>query len=331
MRVPRIVRSGFTLIELLVVIAIIAVLIGLLLPAVQKVREAASRMSCQNNLKQLALAAHSYESANQVFPPGYLGIRPRNSFFPNATAMWAAGDNVHWIGVLPFLLPHIEQDALYRRLQFNWDLDGVGQPWFQNANNWTMAQAKVKSFLCPSDDQKAPNIGSRLGTFATGASATAGTVAIRGFDLSTTPDAANLGITNYLGVAGRMGYTGASAVDVLEGVFSNRSRSRIADITDGTSNTIFFGESLGRKAGENQPLAFAWMGIGVGVTSWGIVPNEPAADAWRSFSSKHPGVVQFALADGSVKALRIGSDVTTFRQISAMRDGSNPNTSNYFN
>src|SRR5262245_53125624 len=145
-------RRGFTLIELLVVIAIIAVLIGLLLPAVQKVREAANRMSCTNNLKQIALAAHNYQSTYGVFPPGYLGTKPRGAFFADATAMWNAGANVHWIGVLPYLLPYIEQDALYSRLQFNWDVEGEGPPWISNATNWTMAQVKIKTFLCPSDD-----------------------------------------------------------------------------------------------------------------------------------------------------------------------------------
>src|SRR5882724_10902263 len=101
-------RLAFTLIELLVVIAIIAVLIGLLLPAVQKVREAANRMSCQNNLKQIALAAHNYHDAYQTLPPGSNGEYP-------AGATWS-GFAWPWYGVLAYLLPYVEQDNIYKQI-----------------------------------------------------------------------------------------------------------------------------------------------------------------------------------------------------------------------
>src|SRR5436305_6840290 len=102
-------RSAFTLIELLVVIAIIAILIGLLLPAVQKVREAAARTQCQNNLKQIALAAHNYESAYGYLPPGYQG---RDRSGPNGDP--SAAINAYNVGTFVYLLPYVEQEPLYR-------------------------------------------------------------------------------------------------------------------------------------------------------------------------------------------------------------------------
>ncbi|HVL12360.1 MAG TPA: DUF1559 domain-containing protein [Gemmata sp.] len=321
------VRRGFTLIELLVVIAIIAILIGLLLPAVQKVREAAARMKCSNNLKQIALAAHNYHDANSKLPPGYIGPRPRGTLYATTDAMWNAGANAHWISALVYLLPHLEQGNIYNQLQFNWDVNGDGVPWFSTSVNFTMATAQISTFLCPSDDPKSPpNIISRMGTYATSATATGGTVAIRTFANSGTT--ADLGRTDYCANLGRMGFTGAGGVDILEGPFSNRSTTTIVGITDGSSNTILFGESLGGHPTGTRTYSHSWMGAGIQVSSWGIDTSDMT---WRNFSSRHTNLVNFGMSDGSVKAFRMGGARDTFRQISAMRDGSVPDTAQFFN
>src|SRR5258707_5829215 len=123
-------RRGFTLIELLVVIAIIAVLIGLLLPAVQKVREAAARMQCQNNLKQIVLASHNYESTNGYLPPGSGTLAPAPATSAPST--------------LALILPYVEQANLYNLFNFNVDVNNT-------AVNAPARNQDVKIYLCPSD------------------------------------------------------------------------------------------------------------------------------------------------------------------------------------
>ena len=128
-------RRGFTLIELLVVIAIIGILVGLLLPAVQKIREAAARLQCQNNLKQIGLACHGYHDVNLALPPGYLATTPYSDGATDTSPGWGWG---------AYLLPYLEQGPLYSQLNF-------GQP----VANSPAIQTMVKLYLCPSDNPTA--------------------------------------------------------------------------------------------------------------------------------------------------------------------------------
>ncbi|MBX9578771.1 MAG: DUF1559 domain-containing protein [Gemmataceae bacterium] len=284
-------RRAFTLIELLVVIAIIATLIGLLLPAVQKVREAAARMSCQNNLKQVALAAHSYETANGVLPPGTLfQLRPADKYDPARN---------QGVGVLAHLLPYLEQGNVFGVLMSGMpgdylspkasypDLSGFPGP-------WSAAQAKVKTFLCPSDTADAVSNATYSVLDGTGA------LKMWGWG---SPYGTALGKTNYLGVSGYADTL--PKYDQYVGLLANRSEVTLAQATarDGLSNTLMFGEALGDAEGLPRAYARAWVYAGTLPTGYAGIPEPKNPAGWAGFGSRHPGVVQFALGDGSVKKL----------------------------
>jgi prepilin-type N-terminal cleavage/methylation domain-containing protein len=307
-------RSAFTLIELLVVIAIIAILIGLLLPAVQKVREAAARSQCTNNLKQLALATQNYETANGFFPFSMASVNPADNHTPN----W--GNYGSQMGVITYVLPYLEQENVYRQLQVNWDPFNRGSDWLTPFSNVVPARTKIKPLMCPSAPQDTPEDGYMGESYHTASASGYGL----GLWIYDVPTYGELGTTNYLGVAGTFGVRGV-ANDRLRGMFvhaMNRANSSATvtrngrltnvQITDGTSNTLAFGEVTGRgvlgAASVSQSRQRAWMWVTAGAlgTIFGV-PSATARypDDWQSL---HSGIIQFANADGSVRGIRTAID-----------------------
>lgn len=285
MRVQR--KSGFTLVELLVVIAIIGVLVGLLLPAVQAAREAARRMSCSNNLKQLGLGLHLHHDVHQKLPPGY-GFR-RESDAAAWTKAWGWGAQI---------LPFIEQTAMYETL-------GVGSREFNDAlpgndsSSWPAAElaairTTIPAFRCPSD------VGEDINNTTD-------------FCHSGGPDDTKPATSNYVGVyafpssswAPGMA-TGASSA--MKGAFTPQEGLNFNAFLDGTSNTLLVGER-----GWSHEAAY-WVGVGNtnSEAAWSSPKaigrvflfklNSPLVGRYYSaFSSYHPGGAHFALADGSVR------------------------------
>jgi prepilin-type N-terminal cleavage/methylation domain-containing protein/prepilin-type processing-associated H-X9-DG protein len=315
-------RTAFTLIELLVVIAIIAVLIGLLLPAVQKVREAAARSKCQNNLKQLSLAAHNYHSSYGSLPPGYVA----QSTGDKLTRLNIDPTKAPWVGVLYFLLPYIEQDAVYRRMKINPSIDRpVGPAWYYDDATYEAAMTRIPTFQCPSDNvyEAINNPECRVALFLLYTNAYemgnwGGTVR-EVFDNNPSNVA---GLTNYIGVAGYAAISG-TANDQFAGVFNANVKVTFEGVTsaDGTSNVLMFGETLAGVRTFPRDHAFTWAGCGTLWTNWGLSPDPQ----YQFFGSNHAGVVNFVFGDGSVRPLRNQAQDSpawdVFQYLSGYRDG----------
>jgi prepilin-type N-terminal cleavage/methylation domain-containing protein/prepilin-type processing-associated H-X9-DG protein len=272
-------RSGFTLIELLVVIAIIAVLIGLLLPAVQKVRETAARSQCQNNLKQIGLALHSYHDAKRGFPPGYLSTMDYSSGSLQTSPGW---------GWAAYLLPHLEQESLYRQLDFKRPVEVA-----------PAIQTLVQVYLCPAD----------LGPTAPFA----------------VPNAFGDPIAlaapcSYAACCG--GDETDTAEDTGQGIFYRNSHTRLSDIRDGASQTILVGDratsnALGIWAGAiNDAVVLRGTlnrnpGTSTGPASSLVLAHSHLNNAFNDtdgglddFSSNHGAGSNLLFADGSVHFVR---------------------------
>jgi prepilin-type N-terminal cleavage/methylation domain-containing protein/prepilin-type processing-associated H-X9-DG protein len=316
----RPIRRAFTLIELLVVIAIIAVLIGLLLPAVQKVREAANRMKCQNNLKQLGLALHNYELDNSRLPIGGQGTWFQYGY---GWSFW------------PYLLPYLEQKALFEQIDFKSAYVGNLYPGTMaegaNPTNRALLNGKViPNFHCPSAPFAA------LMNFGADSHIQAPTyTGIRGAaDHSTTRDFYTWSFPYYPGKHSQ------------GGVFIVGQAIRFTDITDGLSNTMSIGEQS--DMGYGQYGRIDYLRAGAPGFLWGPRTNPAAKDdrIWNlttvyhkineknydllgnhadgpniSIQSAHSGGANVLLCDGSVRFLRESLDLQTLYNLANRDDG----------
>jgi prepilin-type N-terminal cleavage/methylation domain-containing protein len=313
MKPPRL-RAGFTLIELLVVIAIIAILMAMLLPAVQAVREAARKAQCQDHLHNLVIAVHNYESSHRTFPPGTLG-------FP-----WVFSAHAQ-------LLPFVEQKGLQDLLNFSAPPLTFGS-FPEAAANEAAAKNQLDIFLCPSDMES---------------------VAGGGFGAISYPACTGSGLVN----------NGSSTN--ADGVIFQRSKIRFADVTDGVSNTVVFGETvLGdgtaitmtapatsteklRRVIELPMATATTPSACAGASSWSgqrgakwinghyadtlynhfYAPNSPTLDcnngyhsgALTAARSMHPGGVQVGLGDGKVRFVSENLNLDTWRALATRGAG----------
>ncbi len=291
-------RRAFTLIELLVVVAIIAVLIGLLLPAVQKVREAAARVQCQNRLKQVGLAMHNHHGVYERFPPG---------FASKAAVVNGDGMGPGW-GWAAHLLPYLEQDNLALLIDYQKDITDPAHAAVRGTSH--------KEFLCPSDAPREP-------TFLAAGAGGAGLCRVA--------------YANYVGVAGTFEVT--TFPDTNNGVLYRNSRTRVGDITDGTSNTLMATE----RASKRSPMT-TWVGAVTGCVN---PPLDPAHDAEgpptlvltntgdaaagrtpnntlghvEDAGSRHHGVTNGLLGDGSVRPLRDAMAAATWQALGTRAGG----------
>ena len=309
---PR--RNGFTLVELLVVIAIIGVLVGMLLPAVQQVREAARRITCANNLRQIGVAALNYESTHKKFPPGLNLPIGSNGIWKDSIVHKKTGDPPipdRFGSWMVWILPFMEMDNLYDQL------DLTQNQYANTVGPNSPGATKVITFLCPSDDiDRDQFIYKRSGVDH------------------------YFGLNSYLGNAGVK--TWYYDVATFDGVFFYNSKNTFATISDGSSNTIAFGERFSNDQ-EYPKFAdyrgWAWANFSavrdcLGGTlepvnyklppGSGPTPSYSLTDRkFSSFSSGHPGGANFAYCDGSVhfNTMTSTGSLSTLQDLAIINDG----------
>lgn len=306
-------RAAFTLVELLVVIAIIGILVAMLLPAVQSAREAARRLECQNNLKQVGLALLTYETNHGVFPFGCGGLVGHANYAQAGT--WAA-----------FILPQLEQQNLYDKFDFNKHLT--------DAANQIAVSTKVKAFVCPSDPdgrtplasatppqpENNPKSAMRIWYTASMGPTHDGTSLGNGclYCPSTAP-----GVSNYCCQGFNYGTNpapdGSIVAGSFAGMFGRTAKSiRAVDVRDGLTNTLMVGETLPGHCQWNSAY-YQNFPLSSTVTPLGVMKNDFKGEGnWQhscGFKSLHPGGASFALGDGSAHFVSDTIDYRLFNEL----------------
>jgi prepilin-type N-terminal cleavage/methylation domain-containing protein len=348
-------RRAFTIVELLVVIAIIGILIALLLPSVQSVREASRRSKCQANIKQLGLALHNYHDAQKRFPPGHQGMVGDCSSANNSSEnKW---DSAGWSWQV-FLLPHLEEQSLADRLIVNSGSGQVvcGSPTGAQAtlansggrNQVALQQTALQVFVCPTAGDSTLN-------FGPGAAASAGKYAKSNYKgvAGTQFDGANIETVNgqavtALGLFRRVpavaGSTAVNSGALGEGWLYVRAK----DVSDGLSKTLAFGETfsnvrsgtplvkidatIGTLPSNGQYRGGVWAGaisgeLQAGLTLGIVQPNATSSNGIVNgvgpypFASRHPGGVLFGIADGGCRFISQNADSTTLTLMALISDG----------
>jgi prepilin-type processing-associated H-X9-DG protein len=325
-----------------VVIAIIAVLSGLLLAAVQKIREAAARIKCQNNLKQLGLALHHYHDTNGRFPPGRKG---QGSLQGLGMPTYASDPILYNLHGLVLLLPYVEQDSLYKQ----WNLNGAAVNFISSAlpypgpskgsklatpdavasGNAALSATLIPTFLCPADG------GAKTINPSPYYSPDLGVTGVRAAKTSYDFIASAIGIS-------RFNYWVNTTMSSRY-MFGENSSTRMTEIADGTSNTLMMGEqTLSLFNGVTSSWAYSgFTSVGIDpVGVWEItfparglnirnIKNNPSPlnkvrgtrATWYNAASVHPGGVNFVFADGSVHFLRETMDIASLTWLCRMADG----------
>jgi len=320
-------RRGFTLIELLVVIAIIAVLIGLLLPAVQSAREAARRAQCVNNLKQLGLAMHNYHDTLGAFPPGSL----------NYTGVFSSPRQTWMVHLYPFM----ESTNIYNNFNFSLTGPPFGLPWYNTVNSFgptAITAVVVSTLLCPSDGLAPPIFKQRYPANA------------------PEPQTNYLSRSNYLGFFGDINHFSAynKANGHQKATFGFNLSTKIADFTDGTSNSLAIGEYLLGAGEAEDGRGCLWADFaGYSHIYTQLTPNSSSPDLLypnycffppdvnfnyprrnlpcangtgggtdtAASRSRHPGGVNILMGDGSVRFAKNTVNVFVWRALGSIAGG----------